>query len=561
MRKRRVPSLRTLAAAAALALVALSAAGQQPPYGPSPLRQPVMVSPAAASAPIPPSPSPPPAQPSSSLIHPILGTSERLEMTVNTSRILTLNQKIPQVQVNNPELLDVTPLSPTQVQVAAKKPGVTQVNLWGENKQIYTLDVTVLGDVRELNMVLRTQFPKTDVKLVPIGAGLIISGYVDRAEQVPLILQIAKEYYPSDKIINSMTVGGVPQVVLHVKVMEVSRTKLRRLGFDFFKNNGASFFTSQVSGLIGAISGGSVSTSGAPTVQFNIANGSSAFFGVLDALRQDGLAKILAEPNLVAISGRPAHFRVGGQYYYQLNGGITGPSASYVDYGTIIDMVPLVLGSGRIRLEVRPVVSEIDQSLTVVGGPPSLKDRMVETGVELKAGQTLAIAGLVQTLVESQNSGLPWISEVPYLGVPFRHVQDQTNEVETLIMVTPELVEPMDANQVPPCGPGMETTSPSDWELFFKGHLEVPVCCNGGGCQGGCNGTMTPAPAGVPGPQPGETLPTPAPSRIDGAAPDPYSRYPNPNPKGANNPNAPAQADAHNAAPPFGGPIGYDPLN
>ena len=206
---------------------------------------------------------------------------------------------------------------------------------------------------------------------------------------------------------------------------------------------------------------------------------------MLDALRQDGLAKILAEPNLVAISGRPAHFRVGGQYYYQLNGGITGPSTSYVDYGTIVDVVPLVLGNGRIRLEVRPVVSEIDQSLTVVGGPPSLKDRMVETGVEMKAGQTLAIAGLVQNLVESQNSGLPWISEVPYLGVPFRHVSEQTNEVETLIMVTPELVEPLDANQVPLCGPGMETTSPSDWELFFKGHIEVPVCCNGGGCQGG----------------------------------------------------------------------------
>ena len=358
-----------------------------------------------------------------------------------------------------------------------------------------------------------------------------------------------------------MTVSGVQQVLLHVKVMEVSRTKLRRLGFDFANFNGPSFFTSQVSGLIGSVTGGSVATSGSPTVQFNIAKGSSAFFGVLDALRQDGLAKILAEPNLVAISGRPAHFRVGGQYYYQLNGGITGPSASYVDYGTIVDVVPLVLGNGRIRLEVRPIVSEIDQSLTVVGGPPSLKDRMVETGVEMKAGQTLAIAGLVQNLIEAQNSGLPWISEVPYLGVPFRHVNEQTNEVETLIMVTPELVEPLDANQVPLCGPGMETTSPSDWELFFKGHIEVPVCCNGG-----CNGAMgggcpTPAPAGVFGPQPSEPLPTPAPSRVNGAAADPYSRYPSSNPKDANNPNSPAQADAHNPDPPFAGPIGYDPLN
>ncbi len=436
-------------------------------------------------------------------------------MTVNSSRILTLNQKIPQVQVNNPEMLEVTPLSPTQVQVAAKKPGVTQINLWGENKQIYTLDVTVLGDVRELSMVLRNQFPKTDVKLVPIGAGLIISGYVDRAEQIPLILEITKEYYPADKIINNMTVSGVQQVLLHVKIMEVSRTKLRQLGFDFAQEQRQQLFRfpgERPDRL--DLSGGSISTNGAPTVQFNITHGASAFFGILDALRQDGLAKILAEPNLVAISGRPAHFRVGGQYYYQLNGGITGPSTSYVNYGTIVDVVPLVLGNGRIRLEVRPVVSEIDKSLTVPGGPPSLKDRMVETGVEMKAGQTLAIAGLVQNLVDSQNTGLPWISEVPYLGVPFRHVQEQTNEVETLIMVTPELVEPLDANQVPLCGPGMETASPSDWELFFKGHLEVPVCCNGGGCQGGGNVAAggawpTPAPTGAR-PQPGETLPTPS---------------------------------------------------
>ena len=108
---------------------------------------------------------------------------------------------------------------------------------------------------------------------------------------------------------------------------------------------------------------------------------------------------------------------------------------------------------------------------------------MVETGVEMKAGQTLAIAGLVQNTVESQNSGLPWISEVPYLGVPFRSVKEQINEVETLILVTPELVEPLDANQVPPCGPGMESASPSDWELFFKGHLEVPVCCRARGLR------------------------------------------------------------------------------
>ena len=357
-----------------------------------------------------------------SIIHRITGPNDRLEMTVNSSRILTLDQKIPQVQVNNPEILELTPLSPNQVQVAAKKPGVTQINLWGENKQIYTVDVTVVGDARELAVILRTQFPRTVLSVIPVGSGLMISGYVDHPEQVPLIVEIAKEYYP--KIINNMTVSGVQQALLHVKVMEVSRTKMRQLGFDFANLNGSNMFLSQVSGLITSISSGSVTLANNPTVQFRIGNSNAAFFGVLNALRQDSLAKILAEPNLVAISGRPGFFQVGGEFGYQLNGGITGPTVQFKDYGTRIDYVPIVMGNGRIRLEVRASVSEIDNSLSV-GGIPALKTRIVETGVEMKAGQTLAIAGLVQNTVESQNSGLPWISEVPYLGVPFRNVSNR----------------------------------------------------------------------------------------------------------------------------------------
>ena len=535
IRTRRFRPLTILMLAAALAAAFAARAAEPPP----------------ARSPAPPRPE---VIPSPSILHRVVGTNDHLEMTVNSSRILTMDQKIPQVQVNNPDILELTPLSPTQVQVAAKKPGVTQVNLWGENKQICTVDVTVVGDSRELSMILRSQFPRTVLSVFPMGSALMISGYVDQPQQIPIILEIAKEYYP--KIINNMNVSGVQQGLLHVKIMEVSRTKLRQLGFDFAKINGSGNFVSQVSGLISSISGGSMTTGGAPTVQFNIGHSGSAFFGVLNALRQDGLAKILSEPTLAAISGRPAHFNVGGQYYYQLNGGITGPSTSFVNYGTIVDMVPIILGNGRIRLEVRAEVSEIDKSLTVVGGPPSLKIRTVETGVEMKAGQTLAIAGLVQNTVDSQNSGLPWISEIPYIGVPFRNVNEQINEVETLIMVTPELIEPLDANQVPPCGPGMETASPSDWELFFIGHLEVPVCCQGGSSLGG---GPAPCGGGQPGMAPPSAVPVPVPvpaaAGPDGDAGGPYNRYPAPI---ANNSNRTDPIPARNPEPPFIGPVGYD---
>jgi pilus assembly protein CpaC len=419
--------------------------------------------------------------------------SERMEMTVNTSRILTLDQKIWKVQVNNRDILEQTPLSPTQVQVFAKQAGVTQVNLFSEDNRVFTVDVIVYGDAQELATLLQAQFPNASLKVIPVASNVLISGYVDQPEHADLIARIAEEYYP--KVINNMTVSGVQQVLLHVKVMEVSRTKLRNLGFDFSQISGNNFVVSGVSGLISAVASGTGATTaaglpsssaGGPSFLFNIVDGSSAFFGVLEALRQDNLMKVLAEPALVTVSGRPARFLSGGEFPILVPQSLGTVSVEYKSFGTELDFVPIVLGNGRIRLEVRPRVSERDLSGGVTLDSvtaPALRTREVETGVEMQAGQTLAIAGLVQSRDEAENRGLPWVSEVPYVGALFRRVHHERNEIELLILVTPELVEPMDAHEVPLCGPGMRTTAPSDFELYLQGHLEVPNCCPPGCSQ------------------------------------------------------------------------------
>ena len=159
-----------------------------------------------------------------------------------------MDQKIPQAQVNNPDILDLTPLSPNQIQVSAKTAGVTQINLWGENQKLFTIDVIVYGDAQELKMLLRSQFPNAALNVVPVANSVLISGYVDKLEHIDRIVRIAEEYYP--KVINNMTVGGVQTVLLHVRVMEVSRTKLRELGFDWAKITGGNLVTSGVSGLV-----------------------------------------------------------------------------------------------------------------------------------------------------------------------------------------------------------------------------------------------------------------------------------------------------------------------
>ncbi|HOP76937.1 MAG TPA: pilus assembly protein N-terminal domain-containing protein [Thermogutta sp.] len=453
-------------------------------------------------APGPPEPSSP-----NQVVRQITGPSQREEMTVNTSRILTLDKRIPQAQVNNPDILDITALSPTQIQIFAKKAGVTQVNLWDEKGNIYTIDVIVFGDARELDLLLKSQFPNCSIKVIPIASGVLLSGYVDQQEHVSRIIQIAEEYYP--RVINNLTLGGVHEVLLHVKVMEVSRTKLRALGFDWTQISGQNVIRSSVSGLISAANAANPAagtaatavTSGGETFFFSVFDGNDAFFGVLEALRQDNLMKVLAEPTLVTVSGRPAFFQVGGEFPIIVPQSLGTVSIEYKRYGTQVDFVPIVLGNGRIRLEVRPRVSEIDSSRSVVINSttvPGLRVREVDTGVEMQAGQTLAIAGLVETRVEAQRRGVPVISDLPYIGSAFRRVAERSNDVELLILVTPELVDAMNAEEVPPCGPGTETASPTDWELFMKGYIEVPRCCD----PSATNGAVNPA-AGQPTPAPG----------------------------------------------------------
>ncbi|MFH1269350.1 MAG: histidine kinase, partial [Planctomycetota bacterium] len=390
------------------------------------------------------------------------------------------------------------------------------------------------------------------LRVIPVSDGVLISGYVDQADDVRYIMQIAEEYYP--RVLNNIRVGGVHQVLLHVKAMEVSRTKLRNLGFDWsiVANNG--LFTSGASGLIDAASG---VITGSPTARFDILGGSSDFFGVLEALRQDNLAKMLAEPTLVTTSGRPAFFQAGGEVPIPVPQGLGTVAIEYKEWGVRVDFVPIVLGGGRIHLEVRPRVSTLDYAQgTDIQGTfvPGLKKQEVDTGVQMQAGQTLAIAGLVKHEIESTRRGIPWVSDLPYAGALFRRVEEKNNEIELLIFVTPELVDAMDAEEVPPCGPGSRTTSPSDWELGLRGHIEVPKCC-----PPGAPGTNQ----GEPGPimPPGQIL-TPAPS--EPSAPQPSAgSFPDRLPRqvSSGRPSSRPVTIATGSAPDlpgFMGPIGYD---
>ena len=444
----------------------------------------------------------------SDLIHPIRSAQERVNMTVNSSIILMMEQNIPRVQVANPDLLTLTPLSARQVQVHAKKTGITKVTLWDEENHVFTVDISIYGDTRELTELLRAEFPGAAITVRPTAAGVVLGGFVDRADDVARIVTMAQDYYP--KVINNIYVGGVPQVILHVKVMEVSRTKLRDAGVDFTEvfSAGSSFFSSSAAGIsklstlpqvvAGPIGGAAAATpitgvvSGLtqPTISLGVLNQfNGGFFGFIQMLQRNNILKVLAEPTLVTTSGRPAYFLSGGEMPIPVPQSLGTISIQFRKFGTQVDFVPIVLGSGRIHLEVRPKISEIDPtvSITLNGSTiPGFRTRECDTGVEMNAGQTLALAGLLQTDVQHQLQGIPYLMDIPYLGLCFRRSTDTVEETELLITVCPELAEAMNCEQVPPIGPGVGTMVPDDCGFYFKGYNEVPS-------------PQTPSPGGPPG--------------------------------------------------------------
>lgn len=406
--------------------------------------------------------------------------SERMQMIVSTSQVVALEHVIDTVQVYNDTIIYAKPTSRSEILISAMATGVSQVDFKTRDNETYTLEIVVTGDARELKAILREQFPSASLNVMPIQQAVIISGQVTSDEHVEQVVKIAEQYYPT--VINKIEVIGVHTIMLHTQVMEVSRTKLRELGVDWATSWGDGFVDTTVSGLIApggasATLGTAFTASGQETVRFGVLSGDNSFFGFIRALKQNNMAKVLADPTVVAIDGRPASFNSGGEFPILVPQGMGQVGVEFREYGTRLDFVAKVRGDGRIWLEVRPTISEIDpgRSVTLSGvSVPGLRSRFVETAVELKAGETLALAGLLQMRTESESVGLPWLSDVPYLGAMFRRNREIQNEVELLIMVTPNFAGPMQPEEVPCGGPGFSSTAPLDSELYLQGYLEVP---------------------------------------------------------------------------------------
>lgn len=408
----------------------------------------------------------------------------KVKIMVNRSTVVVTKTPFSRVSVGDAEVADVNPIGPTNLLVTAKKPGGTQIIVWDDDDKTQTIDVVVEFDIEALREQLKKTFPTLAINADSANGAVVLTGTVPTlltAEQAALI---AAPFAP--KVINTLEVAGGQQVSLQVKFAEVSRTATNNLGVNFGFTDGVTFGGSNSGGVAPFTNAGGAlgSPAGGSAVQLfgRGSFGSTTLDFYISALRQNSLLRVLAEPNLIAMSGQEASFLAGGEFPIPVpqQGGSGGSTITimYKEYGVRLRFIPVVMGNGTIRLKVEPEVSDLDYSNAVsVGGfpVPGLRTRRVSTTVELADGQSFALAGLLNDTSFTRKEVTPLLGDIPILGSLFRSSRFERRETELVVLVTPRLVAAMNPGEIPAL-PGEKWRRPNELELYFKGDLggELP---------------------------------------------------------------------------------------
>ncbi len=413
-----------------------------------------------------------------------------VEHSAKIRRVMDFDEEVITVQVVEG--------TPTQFRVYALRGGITTINVVDEHGRSYSLEVLVEGDVRYLESKIRRSYPNDVITIEEINEQSVrLVGWVSQPEHIIEIEEVAKQFYPT--VMNHMKTGGVQQVLIKCTVLEVQRSKLRRLGMNFtlVRPEGFLFSTpgpiTPITGLTPG-GGGTIATlSGLSnsTVTFGFTKPNSVFQGFIQAMLEEGILKSQATPSIVTHNGRPANFLSGGETPVPIPAGLGTTGFQFREYGIQMNAVPYILGNGRVRLEVETIIRDQDFANTVtVSGTTitAFKTNSANTQVEMNFGEALVIAGLISQKQDVLTQKLPFFGELPYIGAAFSRKTATESERELIIMVTPEYVSPAPASQFPQQGPGMFTDSPTDKELFGMGLLEVPKY--GDACENGCQNCM-----------------------------------------------------------------------
>jgi pilus assembly protein CpaC len=373
-----------------------------------------------------------------------------------------------------------------QAEVTGVNLGSTKLTIIDDKGNYQVFNIVVVVSEKYIRDKIRAAVPMATVYPVQLNKGVfMLNGTVERAEDIPAVLEASKAM--GVIIINQLHVPGVMQVQLDVVIAEVTRSELRQMRFDFFDAGQHHVFTSTFNHEAGPLTelttalvhpAATTSALGADAnLVLGFVNNKQSFFGFLNALRTEGLAKFLACPKLVTLSGKPATFLSGGKLAVPEPSGLGTNAVTFVNFGTQLSFLPIVLGNGKIFIEVEPKVDIINAAngTTIAGTTvPGFDSQHLHASVEMEAGQTFAIGGLIQHEVAATTVKVPVAGDLPFIGTLFRSVQHDQIETELIILVTPYLVDPMACDQLPKYVPGQETRIPDDFELFLEGVIEAP---------------------------------------------------------------------------------------
>jgi pilus assembly protein CpaC len=399
---------------------------------------------------------------------------------VNKSQVLRLDVPFNEVLVGNPEIADVLPLTDRTVYVLGKSLGSTSLTIYGRGKSlIAVVDLVVSRDIDGLKAQLHELMPNERIEVRAANGSLVLSGTVSSPSRVARALAVAERYAP-ENVTNLLGVKGSQQVMLAVRFAEVQRTVMKELGINtnIVDDDIPFSLASFDSGRIASLSALFTPTSAA-TAMTGFTAGSFAVDFLFDALEKKGVVKTLAEPNLIALSGDTASFLAGGEFPIPVSrntqsGGDT-ITIEFKEFGISLAFTPTVLEDGLINIVVSPEVSRIDMSNAVqLQGfvVPGLTTRRATTTVELRDGQSFAIAGLLQNDFADTVRQLPGIGDLPIIGALVRSTDYQRNETELVILVTPHLVQPAPAGTL--ATPADNFVPPSDLGIFLMGYTEGP---------------------------------------------------------------------------------------
>jgi pilus assembly protein CpaC len=444
---------------------------------------------------------------------------KRITVIVNKSRTYNVGKPFARAVVGSVDYADVLPLSDRAIYIQGRKPGTTNVSLFdGDARLIGVLDLEVTLDAGNVQEKIRGGAGTQGVRVSSVRGQVVLSGTAVDAVAADRAVQVAKSLAGDQPVVNAMQVAPAQQVMLEVRFLEASREAGRELGVNWQlnangrpivntgrgranvnpanggANNGVPIVTS--AGTLPALIGGGVAGGPFATVLSNVLTQNGTTLDVLvTALEEKGLVRRLAEPNLIALSGDEARFLAGGEFPVPVatnNQGLGQTvTIEFKKFGVQLKFRPIVLSRGVINLRIEPEVSELDFTNAVsISGTiiPSLTTRNAVTTIELRDGQSFAVAGLLSSQNTSKLAQVPWIGSVPVLGALFRSAAYQQKETDLVIIVTPRLIAPV--------VPGQRLVTPldsrvpaNDVDFFLGGQPELKkeysdYVTQGGGIKG-----------------------------------------------------------------------------